>query len=65
MQKPSDAGAVPCLYYIMLKNSHAGVTQVMKAGTTPAQRRRLGDQSLIVAMDPQTKRLLRYEEVRE
>lgn len=37
--------------------------QVMKGGITPAQRRRLGDHSLIVAMDPATKRLLRYEEV--
>ncbi|KAK9914949.1 hypothetical protein WJX75_002748 [Coccomyxa subellipsoidea] len=45
------------------KNKNALMTMVMKAGTTPAQRRRLGDQSLIVAMDPQTKRLLRYEEV--
>ncbi|BDA43794.1 Translation initiation factor eIF-2B subunit epsilon [Coccomyxa sp. Obi] len=45
------------------KNKNALMTMVMKAGTTPAQRRRLGDHSLLVAMDPQTKRLLRYEEV--
>ena len=49
----------------MCFKDHRGffLLQVMKAGTTPAQRRRLGDHSLLVAMDPQTKRLLRYEEV--
>jgi phage terminase large subunit-like protein len=61
-----------CIYTVSNRMTQAGDvfnlitllwTQVMKAGTTLSQRRRLGDTSLIVAMDPQTKRLLRYEEV--
>ena len=37
--------------------------QVMKAGITASQRRRRGDNGLTLAMDPKTRRLLRYEEV--
>ena len=37
--------------------------QVMKAGITASQRRRRGDNSLTLAMDPKTRRLLRLEEV--
>lgn len=34
----------------------------MKAGTSEAQRRRLGEGGLLVTMDARTQRLLRYEE---
>ena len=34
----------------------------MKAGTSEAQRRRLGEGGLVVAMDARSQRLLRYEE---
>ena len=37
--------------------------QVMKAGVDAAQRRRMGENGLVVAMDPATQRLLRHEEV--
>jgi hypothetical protein len=37
--------------------------QVMKAGVDGAQRRRMGENGLIVAMDPRSQRLLRHEEV--
>ena len=39
------------------------ITQVMKAGITASQRRRRGDVGLTLAVDPQTRRLLRLEEV--
>lgn len=34
----------------------------MKAGTSEAQRRRLGEGGLVVAVDARSQRLLRYEE---
>ena len=37
--------------------------QVMKAGVDGAQRRRMGENGLLVAMDPRSQRLLRHEEV--
>jgi len=36
--------------------------QVMKAGTSEAQRRRLGEGGLVVEVDARSQRLLRYEE---
>ncbi|CAK0779954.1 hypothetical protein CVIRNUC_004898 [Coccomyxa viridis] len=45
------------------KNKNALMTMVMKAGITASQRRRRGDIGLTLAMDPKTRRLLRYEEV--
>ena len=45
----------------MVKES--AITQVMKAGITASQRRRRGDVGLTLAVDPQTRRLLRLEEV--
>ena len=41
---------------------HACCEQVMKAGTSEAQRRRLGEGGLVVAVDARSQRLLRYEE---
>ena len=41
----------------------SATTQVMKAGITASQRRRRGDIGLTLAIDPQTRRLLRLEEV--
>ncbi|KAK9827334.1 hypothetical protein WJX81_006406 [Elliptochloris bilobata] len=38
------------------------LTLVMKAGTSEAQRRRLGEGGLVVAVDARSQRLLRYEE---
>ena len=37
--------------------------QVMKSGTSEAQRRRLGEGGLMVAVDARSQRLLRYEEM--
>ena len=41
---------------------HVCCEQVMKAGTSEGQRRRLGEGGLVVAVDARSQRLLRYEE---